>query len=354
MKLRTQLLLANALSIVIIFVFLIISYMRMFLSNDAVIVLSFVTIGAGVVSFIAHSFFIRPIEKSVQFISSESKKVAKGNFDGKVPSSGPLEFQQLAENFNEMSKQLNDSFTKIKKSEASRRELIANISHDLRTPLSSIQSFVEALQDDVIQDEASFERYLATIQLETKQLSELINDLFQLSELDAGSETYHPHPYHVDSLIVETLQNLLLQLEENRTEVNVVIPEKLPAAAVMPEKIKRVLINLIQNAVRYSPRGSVIQLKADESSREWIKISISDQGEGISESEYSQIFDRFYRVEKSRSKEKGGSGLGLAIAKSIVELHGGQIGVHSREGGGSTFWFTIPTWKAREEDVEQT
>lgn len=345
MKLRTQLMIVNGISFGFIFLFLMMSYMQMtFFTQKAILILLAVTMGAGVISFFTHYFLIRPIQRAIQLIVLESKKVAAGNFEGKVPEIGPVEFKNLAEHFNDMNRHLEESFAKLHKEESARKELVANVSHDLRTPLTSIQSFVEALQDDIIKDEKTFRTYLNTIRLETKRVSLLVEDLFELSQLETREETFSPVPYHMDNLILETLQNQYLQLEAKNIEVSVNIPEQTPAVVIVPEKIQRVIINLIQNAIRHSSQGDGIEIQVSEFSREWIKVTVLDQGSGIPKNELPHVFDRFYRVEKSRSKEHGGSGLGLSIAKSMVEWHGGTIGVESVPGKGSTFWFTIPVF----------
>ncbi len=349
MKLRTQLLLVSSISIGIIFLFLMISYMRMFIANEAIFILMTVTAVAGVISLLAHTILTRPIEKALHKITTKTKEIAKGDFTGKVPETGPYEFQQLAANINSMNEQLEESFTKLKQSEASRRDLVANISHDLRTPLASIQSFVEALQDGVVREPETYERYLETIKLETNRVSYLINDLFQLSELDSGLERFEPYPYHVDRLIIETLQHLAIQFEEHHIEVEVELSERLPAVSVMPEKIKRVFVNILQNALRFSPENSKIVIQTKCINDSFITVSIMDEGSGIAQEDQAHIFDRFYRVEKSRNPSYGGAGLGLSIAKSIVHLHGGEIGVESDVGKGSTFWFTLPIYQRKQE-----
>ncbi|MDQ7094638.1 ATP-binding protein [Desulfosporosinus sp. PR] len=342
MRLRTHLLTANGSSIAFILICLSISYYKMLLSLDQIVFLTFVALIAGVISFFVHVIMTRPIEKAIGLITFESAEIAAGDFKGKVPLIGPLEFRQLALQFNEMSGKLNESFTKLQQSETSRRELVANISHDLRTPLASIQSFVEALQDDIVKDKETFERYLNTIRLETKRLGVLIEDLFQLSRMELGTEIVHLQPYFLDDLIIETLENYQLRLDDSKCEVSVDIPEKMKKVYIDPDKLKRVFINLIENALRYSPAGGLIKITVQDQEPEYCKVVITDQGEGISGNELSHIFDRFYRVEKSRDRQYGGTGLGLAIAKSIVELHGGQIGVESTVGIGSSFWFTLP------------
>ncbi|MBP1962684.1 ATP-binding protein [Paenibacillus aceris] len=307
------------------------------------------TLGAAVVSMGIHYIMTRPLEKAIHTITQETTRISEGHFEGQVPLLGPAEFQRLAGQFNRMSGKLKDSFEKLRTAEASRKELVANVSHDLRTPMASIQAFVEALEDDVIQDKATFERYLRTIRLETGRLDALIQELFRLSQLDAGGADFAPEPYHVDQLLVDGLQSLAFQLEEKRLNVNVDLPEYLPPVNIMPQEMKRVLANILGNAIRHSPIGGSIAIKAEKVSGPYLKLYVQDQGIGIEEKDMDKIFDRFYRSDPSRTRVSGGAGLGLAIAKSIVQLHGGTIGVVSRagqvEGRGSTFWFTIPIYE---------
>lgn len=342
MKLRTYLLIANAVSILVLFVFLLISYNKMLLDINQLLWISSVTFIVGLFSFVLHFLMIRPLEKSIRLIVEESKRIALGNYQVEVPVVGPFEFKKLATQFNEMSANLEQSFTRLRDSETSRRELIANVSHDLRTPLASIQSYVEALQDGVINDQETFQSYLATIQTESIRLGHLINDLFELSRLDAGIEFFSPEPYALEDLIVEKLQSFALQFEQKQLNVSVVMPDSSPIVSIMPFKIKRVFANLLENAIRYSPEGSKIQISIVMLSDLFIEVSILDEGEGIDTFEHSQLFDRFYRTDKSRNRHSGGAGLGLAIAKSIITLHGGEIGVESKKGLGSRFWFTLP------------
>ncbi|WP_187273890.1 cell wall metabolism sensor histidine kinase WalK [Paenibacillus sp. N3.4] len=243
-----------------------------------------------------------------------------------------------------MTSNLNESFQKLRTAEASRKELIANVSHDLRTPMASIQAFVEALQDDVIQDKATFDRYLQTIRLETGRLDGLIQELFKLSQLDAGGTVFAPERYDVDHLLLDGLQSLAFHLEEKQLKIEVDLPDRLPPVAIMPQEMKRVLSNILHNAIRYSPFGGTIRLKAEQISDQFVRLDIEDQGEGMEESDHIKIFDRFYRADPSRTRASGGAGLGLAIAKSIVHLHGGAIGVESQKEKGSRFWFTIPIY----------
>jgi signal transduction histidine kinase len=346
-KLRIYLFIASSVSTGIILISLFICYRYMLLKWKELVLLIVVTVAAALVSMIVHYFMTRPLEKAIHTITEETCQIAEGNFEGKVRVIGPSEFQMLANQFNLMSGRLNESFQLIRTAEASRRELVANVSHDLRTPMASIKAFVEALQDDIIKDEEIFQRYLLTIQLETGRLNGLIEQLFRLSQLESGVAAFEPEPYHVDHLILDGLQGLAIHLEEKKLHVEVAVPDKIQPVAIVPSEMNRVLTNLLQNAIRYSPKEGTIHITVVQQSDGLVTISVSDQGEGIKESDQSRIFERFYRADPSRNRDSGGAGLGLAIAKSIVELHGGAIGVKSKPTEGSVFWFTIPTYKEK-------
>jgi two-component system sensor histidine kinase SaeS len=342
MKLRTYLLAANAVSIVFLLIFLFISFDKMLLNIRQFIWISTITLAVGIISIFLHFLMIRPLEKSVRLIVAESKKIALGNYQAQVPVIGPAEFKKMANQFNEMSTHLEASFTRLRDSEISRRELIANVSHDLRTPLASIQSYVEALQDGVVEDKDTYQKYLGTIQTESIRMGHLIHDLFDLSRLDAGVEEFQPESYPLEDLIVEKLKSFAIQFDQKKLQVSVQMPDDSPFVQIMPFKIKRVFANLLENAIRYAPEESKIEITVVPRLDQFIEVSVSDQGEGIGEMEQTQLFERFYRTDKSRNRHSGGAGLGLAIAKSMIELHGGRVGVESVKGQGSRFWFTLP------------
>ncbi|MBD0383585.1 HAMP domain-containing sensor histidine kinase [Paenibacillus sedimenti] len=350
MKLRVYLLIASGVSTGMILLSLFICYQYMLLKWNDVVLLTTVTLVAAGVSMLLHFMMTRPLEKAIHAITQETTHIAEGHFQGQVPMIGPAEFQKLATQFNTMSSKLNESFQRLKTAEASRKELVANVSHDLRTPMASIQAFVEALQDDVIQDRDTFNRYLQTIRIETGRLDGLIQELFKLSQLDAGGTEFAPELYHVDHLLLDGLQSLAFHLEEKKLQIEVDVPDRLPPVAVMPQEMKRVLSNILHNAIRYSPAGGTIGIKAEQISDLFIRLQIEDQGEGIEEQDMNRIFDRFYRADPSRNRSSGGAGLGLAIAKSIVQLHGGKIGVESKPGQGSRFWFTLPIYKEQRQE----
>ncbi|MGA9287242.1 MAG: HAMP domain-containing sensor histidine kinase [Anaerobacillus sp.] len=347
MKLRTMLMLANGVSIAIILSFLIISYVRMVLSPELILTLTLITIGAGSLSMIAHFVFTSQILKSVNQMTVDTSRIAEGKFDVKVTEQGPKEIQELAQHFNLMSEKLSLMFSEVKRSERYKTELIANVSHDLRTPVSAIRSFAEALQDGVVTDEKTQHQYLETIERETERLSHLIEELLNLSQLESGTSLYEPQLVHPDVVLVETLQQFERKLHERQIELAVHIDDELDAIPMMPEHIKRVLTNLIQNAIAFSYDHSTIHITLKKVEMTAI-FFIRDEGDGIPLEEQERIFDRFYRVEKSRNTKYGGSGLGLAISRQLIELHGGKIGVDSNVGEGSEFWFMLPLEKKEE------
>jgi two-component system, OmpR family, sensor histidine kinase SaeS len=348
MKIRTLLILANTISLSVILVFLTISYVQMFISTNIIILLSLITLGAGILSFAVNLMITSPLLKSVKQMSNEAERMAKGDFDVKVTEAGPQEIRELAANFNHMSTRIEAMFDELRESEKFKSELIANVSHDLRTPLSSIHSFVAALNDDIIEDPEARKRYYETILSETEKLGLLIEEVLEFSQLENRKLPWNPHPTPIDKLLIETIQQFERVLQEKHVEVIVQYDEDLPLVPLMPVQIKRVMTNFIQNALSFSPDQTSLEIKAVKDG-EMMNFSVTDEGKGVPLEEQASIFQRFYRVEKSRNKAGGGSGLGLSISKEIVELHGGEIGVESDGESGSTFWFRLPLEMSKEE-----
>ncbi|HHW42396.1 HAMP domain-containing protein [Desulfofundulus thermobenzoicus] len=231
--------------------------------------------------------------------------------------------------------------TEFKKTEQLRRDLIADVSHELRTPLTSIQGFCEALLDGVEEDRVAQEECLKMIHRESLRLNQLINELLDLARLEAGKVNWELNPIEVPDLFAGVLFKLKPQLAEKQIRVEQEITPGVPVVPGNAGRIEQVLSNLLENAIRFSPPGGVIKMQATYNENE-VSISVSDQGPGIPGEELPFIWERFYRVEKSRSRALGGTGLGLAIVKQIVENHGGKVAVISRQGTGSTFSFTLP------------
>ncbi len=220
-------------------------------------------------------------------------------------------------------------------------QFIANISHELRTPLTSIKGYTETLLEGAMKDTSLCERWLQIIYDESQRLERLINDLLDLSMLEAEQVELHFKSIDIRKLI-ENVLSVLHHLAQKENVELVMHSEDVPDVVVDEDRMKQVLLNLIHNAVKYSPKGEKVVVEVKKLTRE-VQISISDKGVGIPQNHLNRIFERFYRVEKDRAGKSGGRGLGLAIARHIVEVHGGTIGATSNPGEGSTFYFTVPT-----------
>jgi signal transduction histidine kinase len=240
-----------------------------------------------------------------------------------------------------MADQLEAAAQKQRETDQLRRDLIAWTSHDLRTPLTSIRAVVEALADRVIDDPDTIQRYLNSIQSDVASLNRLIDDLFELAQLDAGGLIFGKVPVSLSDLISDVLERMRALADQRRVQLSGRVSPGVDPVTIDPQKIERVLVNLISNAIRHTPEGGQVTIEAQVSDGR-VRVSVRDTGEGIAPDDLPHVFERFYRGEKSRSRSTGGAGLGLAIAKGIVEAHGGSIGVTSRAGEGATFTFTLP------------
>ncbi|MEK5269194.1 MULTISPECIES: cell wall metabolism sensor histidine kinase WalK [unclassified Heyndrickxia] len=238
--------------------------------------------------------------------------------------------------------------TEQEKIDMERREFVANVSHELRTPLTTMRSYLEALTDGAWKDEKIAPQFLGVTQNETERMIRLVNDLLKLSKMDSKDEHLNKEwvnfveffHYVIDRFEMAKQQNVTFKRKLPNTEIFVEIDE---------DKMTQVLYNIISNALKYSPEGGQITFKLRELN-EKIEVSISDQGVGIPKESVKKIFERFYRVDKARSRKLGGTGLGLAIAKEIVEMHGGSIWASSKEGKGTTIYFTLPYEPAQEDE----
>ncbi|MEH7463367.1 HAMP domain-containing sensor histidine kinase [Bacillus thuringiensis] len=357
MKLRYQLLLMNLLSTSIMVIAIWYSDRKMLLAPEQTRLLTGIALIAMLLSTFIYWLLTRPIMRSIQNLIAVTKQFGNRHFETiYIIGQEPREFKELATAFQKMAEKLEEGFTKLEEGEKARTELIANISHDLRTPIASIQLMIEALQDDVIEDPKMKDQYLATILQEIQRLNGLINNLFDLSKLELGQEEFHPSLTHVDRVLIEVLDSHAILLEEKHMHLELQVSDTLPRLWIMPCKIARVISNLLHNAIRYSPASSTIELVVNENKqKQYVQFIVRDEGEGISYNDQLRIFDRFYRTDQSRSSQSGGSGLGLAIAKSLVEMHKGDIGVRDRIDGkqGSEFWFTLPITSEKNKIAER-
>ncbi|MCR3921975.1 MAG: cell wall metabolism sensor histidine kinase WalK [Firmicutes bacterium] len=237
--------------------------------------------------------------------------------------------------------------TQVRHLEQMRRDFVANVSHELRTPMTSIQGFVEALLDGFAQDQKSQDRYLQVILDETIRLNRLVNDLLDLSRLETGQVSWPMEPLALPALIAQVATKLSSQFERQALTVKIEVPGNLPWVLGNRDRIQQVLINLLGNAISFTPSGGTVTLAASDEGDK-VRIRVTDNGVGIPEEEHEKIWQRFYKVDKARTRRLGGTGLGLSIVKQIIEAHGGTADLESSPGSGSTFSFTL----RRYEDPE--
>jgi two-component system phosphate regulon sensor histidine kinase PhoR len=231
--------------------------------------------------------------------------------------------------------------TRVKQLEAVRKDFVANVSHELRTPLSIIKGYVETLLDPQPPNSETARKFLQIVKKHSSRLETLIGDLLSISSLESQQNGLHLETVVLHSLLQTVLTDLALPIKEKRILVETTIPEALAAVEADGRRLYQVWFNLVDNAVKYTPANGRVTVSARRKNGE-IECCVEDNGPGIAPEHLSRVFERFYRVDKARSRELGGTGLGLAIVKHIVQAHGGRVWVESRVGEGSAFYFTLP------------
>ena len=231
--------------------------------------------------------------------------------------------------------------TRLKQLESTRKEFVANVSHELRTPLSLIKGYVETLLDGAKDDPALAQRFLQTIAKHTDRLTYLIEDLLTISRLESGPTPLNLQPTGLRELVARTVDDLAQRAADRQVTLANQIPVEL-VVRVDADRVQQVVFNLVDNAIKYGRPGGRITLGARASDAAWIEVSVRDDGPGIPAEARHRIFERFYRVDKNRSRDQGGTGLGLAIVQHIVQNHGGEVHLESAPGQGTTFHFTLP------------
>ncbi|HET9346673.1 MAG TPA: ATP-binding protein [Candidatus Limnocylindrales bacterium] len=297
--------------------------------NDSVGWVVVVTVAiAVVVAVVVAAILGARLARPLRDIGSAARQIAEGDYAARIPREGPKEIVSLSDSFNQMAEALEGQ-------ERMRREFIANAAHELRTPLTNLQGYLEALRDGVIEpDRATFE----SLWDEAERLVRLSRSLDTLAAGDAG-ET----PGVVDLDLASTIRSAV-DLARPATlaaelSLDVDVPGALPARGD-PDQLAQVVGNLLQNAIRYTPRGGSITVRAERRPGD-VLVSVTNTGDGIPPGDLPHVFERFYRVEKSRDRARGGAGIGLAIVRQLVEAAGGAVGAESRDGL-TRFWFSVP------------
>ncbi len=289
-------------------------------------------VAASLVGLITSYWLSRSIIAPVQSMKNASQRIAQGHYDERVSSRGTDELSQLAASFNQMAEQLEQV-------ETMRRRLIGDVAHELRTPLTAIKGSTEGLMDGVLP--ANDETY-QQIHNEAERLNKLVNDLQELSRVESKAISLDIHPLDVSSLMQTTQKRMQFQFDEKRVALNLSLPHAPILVLADEDRVLQILTNLLGNALQYTPENGTVTVTI-EREKLFAKFTIRDTGIGIPAEFLTHIFDRFYRVDKSRSRAHGGSGIGLTIAKHLVEAHGGKIWAESEgENKGSVFIFTLP------------
>jgi signal transduction histidine kinase len=288
----------------------------------------FVAVAASTASLGAALLLGRSISASIGRLGAASRAVAAGDLAARAPETGPAELAELAAFFNQMAARIEQLFD-------ARRELVAWASHDLRTPLASLQAMLEAIEDGL----ADPERYLPAMRDQVSTLGLLIEDLFELARIDAGVLTLELREASLSPLVRSCLRGIEAEATNRRVVLSAEIDGD-PPVVCAPEKLERVLFNLLTNALRHTPSdGSVAVVVRDL--EEEVCVAVEDTGEGLP-SDAERVFERFWRNDPARSRATGGAGLGLAIARGLVEAQGGRIWAEDRPEGGARIAFTLP------------
>jgi signal transduction histidine kinase len=313
----------------------------MFLNQHDLTLATILLVFAGGIAVALGLFLSAAVTDKIVALSRGADAIAQGQLRTRVQVDGRDEVAKLARSFNSMAGQLEGAERKQQELDSLRRDLIAWIGHDLRTPLTSVRAIVEALADGVVEEPATRLRYLRTAKREINALSSLIDDLFDMAQMDTGGLKLERSPNAISDLLSDTIENFRAMAEEKRVTLSGLAAPGVDPVYIDARQISRVLANLVSNALRHTPGGGRVLLHAYPA-RSHVVVEVSDSGEGIRPEDLPHLFEQFFRGERSRSRATGGSGLGLAIVKAIVEAHSGQIRVESALGKGTRFIFTLP------------
>jgi histidine kinase len=285
----------------------------------------------------------KSIIKPINHLKKAAEKIGNGHLDDALVVKGKDEISQLTRSFEDMRRQLKHSTEIQKQYEHNRKELIAHISHDLKTPITTIKGYVEGIRDGVANSAEKQDRYLQTIYQKSVDLDHLIDELFLYSKLDLKKLPFHFIKFDIKNYLIDFVEELTFEFENRNIKLDFSYDEKkLYEIEADPEKLKRVFSNIIENSLKYMDKvAGEIRIMLTSTSHEFI-VSISDNGPGIAKESLPNVFEQFYRAEQSRNKQTGGSGLGLSIARMIMEEHGGSLRAESELDKGTTIHIIFP------------
>ena len=341
MKLKSYILVGYLVSTLLTILVVFWAVQRMLIEKSEVYFLVGMTLIASFIGAAVSIFLLSPVFSSLKHLKKQAQNIAGKDFSTEIETKGPIEFQELGQAFNDMSRNLQDTFQSLDESEQEKRMMIAQLSHDIKTPITSIQVTVEGILDGVIKEEERI-HYLTTIGRQTERLNKLVEELDVLT-LNAQPQDIADEEVEdvfLDQLLIESMSEFQLQIEQEKRDVYIQVKPESAKIKSYYDKLSRILVNLLNNAFKYSEPGTRIEVLAQLTEEELI-ISVKDEGQGILPEDLEKIFNRLYRVETSRNMKTGGHGLGLAIARELAHQLGGEITAESHYGIGSTFTFHL-------------
>ena len=315
--------------------------LQMFASDHDLLLSGVLLLFAAVIATSFGIFVAASVTDGLRQLAATAQQLAEGDLTARVQIEGRDEVAQVGRAFNGMADQLQQAETQRAELEALRRDLIAWTSHDLRTPLTSVRAMVEALADGVVDDPEMVQRYYQTIRADVIGLNDLIDDLFELAQLDAGGMVIEMSPHSLSDLVSDALESFHALAEQRGVSLDGEVAADVDPVTLSGAKINRVLANLLSNALRYTPAGGQVHVRVIRDSTRVI-VTVQDSGPGFDVDDLPRVFEQFYRGEQARSRATGGAGLGLAIAQGIVEAHNGRIWAENVLEGGALVGFLIP------------
>ena len=303
---------------------------------------------SGCISVWVYRGLVTPVRK----LKEATHNIAEGNLDFTLQSNRHDEIGELINDFEVMRKRLRDSAEEKIQNDKESRELISNISHDLKTPMTAIKGYVEGIMDGIADTPEKMDRYVRTIYNKTVDMDKLINELTLYSKIDANKIPYNFNKINVAQYFEDCVSELKVELDSRNIELGYFnYADKSSVIIADPEQLKRVINNIISNSVKYmsSDRKGIINIRISDVD-DFVQFEIEDNGKGIAQKDVQYIFDRFYRTDASRNSAQGGSGIGLSIVKKIISDHGGQIWATSKEGTGTVMHFVLRKYKNQESE----
>jgi signal transduction histidine kinase len=343
-NIRTALLGSYGLACLLTFLNVWLTAQLMFTDQHDLLLGTVLLIFAGAIAMALGYLLSSSLLDRIQSIDKAAKKIAAGNLSSRVPIEGRDELADLAQTFNHMASQLEEAAEQRKELEKLRKELIAWIGHDLQTPLTSISAIIETLADGMVQDEETRKRYYDTAKKNISALSHLIDDMFQLAQIDAGGLTLNYQSVSLADLISDCLESYTEIAKRKGIELQGSVSADIGEVEIDARRVNRVLNNLIDNALHHAQEDGCVRVLAKRSAHE-ITVMVEDNGTGISPEDMPFIFDQYYRGQQSHKNGSRRTGLGLAISRGIINAHGGEISVTSQPGK-TQFSFTIPREKS--------